>query len=175
MRRRKYRACVKRGTVFRDQLPYHDLWIGGPGGKMEHDQSELAASATSNVIQFKPAAGTATSLSLRDRMDVATWRDPARTAGFDRIIIHERASGDPPEFGSFLGIYRHGEAWARWNVARCGAGVLAWCSRSGADIGRFATVADALDALLGHRPSFPGSAGDQVRRPATLPRDSAEA
>jgi hypothetical protein len=120
---------------------------------MEQTQSGLAASGGSNVIQFKPAAGTATSLSLRDRMDVAAWRDPAGTGGLDRIVIHERASGDPPEFGSFLGIYRHGDAWARWNVARYGAGVLAWCSRSGADIGRFASVADALDALLGRRPT----------------------
>ena len=120
---------------------------------MEQTQSDLAAGGRSNVIQFKPAANTASSLSLRDRMEVAAWQDPAGTGGFDRIVIHERASGDPPEFGSFLGIYRHGEAWARWNVARCGAGVLAWCSRSGADIGRFASVADALDALLGRHPA----------------------
>jgi len=143
---------------------------------MEQTQSGLAASGGSNVIQFKPAASIATSLSLRDRMDVAAWRDPAGTGGVDRIVIHERASGDPPEFGSFLGIYRHGEAWARWNVARCGAGVLAWCSRSGADIGRFASVAEALDALLGRRPAaYPSSGGDQVRRPGALPLDPAGA
>src|SRR5271156_756826 len=109
---------------------------------MEH--SERGAHEGAQVIAFRPAPNPGARLSLRDRMDIAAWRDPASTRGFDRLVIHERASFDPPDLDSFLGIYRRGDAWASWNVARCGAWVLAWCSSSGADIGRFASVADAL-------------------------------
>jgi hypothetical protein len=115
---------------------------------MDQLHPSVSGAGASNVIPFRPASNTGACLSLRDRMDVMAWRDPANTLGFDRLVIHERSSCDPPDLDSFLGIYRRGEVWASWNLARCGAGVLAWCSRSGADVGRFASVADALEALL---------------------------
>ncbi len=87
-------------------------------------------------------------LSLRDRMEVASWQGQLQGFGCDRMVIHERASCDPPEVDCFLSIYRQGEAWARWNLARCGSTILAWCSVTGTDIGRFASVGDALRALF---------------------------
>jgi hypothetical protein len=115
---------------------------------MEHRNIGLAC-VGSNVIAFRPPPNPAARLTLRDRLEIDAWRDPACIRGYDRLVIHERGCFDPPEFESILGIYRRGESWARWNVARCGAWVVAWCSANGADIGRFNSVGDALQMLLG--------------------------
>lgn len=101
-----------------------------------------------NVVAFALPASTGARLSIRDRMDVTSWLEPAFARGYDRLVIHERTECDPPEIDSFLSIYRRGESWSRWGVARCGATVLAWCSVSGMDIGRFASMAEALGSLL---------------------------
>jgi hypothetical protein len=85
---------------------------------------------------------------MRDRIEVAKWRENACNFGYDRLVIHERAAGDPPEVGSFLSVYRRGEPWSRWGVTRMGDGIVAWCCVTGTDVGRFATVESALLALL---------------------------
>jgi hypothetical protein len=81
-------------------------------------------------------------------MEATMWQEAARLHGFDRLVVHERSPDDPPDVQSFISLYRHGEQWARWGIARSGGSVLAWCSVTGADIGRFASVADALSALV---------------------------
>ncbi len=101
-----------------------------------------------NVIAFVQRAPHAARLSWRDRMDVADWREPAQRAGYDRLVIHERSLLDPPDLESFLSVYRRGASWARWSLARRGEWVMAWCSTTGADIGRFASMSEALHALL---------------------------
>jgi hypothetical protein len=110
-------------------------------------QLEVVAGGA-NIIPFaRPVSGQAR-LSMRDRMDVTVWQESARQFGYDRLVIHERAPCDPPDVDSFLSIYRRGEVWSRWGVARCGATVLAWCSVSGVDMGRFESVGEALRALF---------------------------
>jgi hypothetical protein len=100
------------------------------------------------IIPFTRRADRGARLSLRDRMDVTYWQESARQFGYDRLVIHERAPTDPEDVDSFLSIYRRGEAWSRWGIARCGATVLAWCSVSGMDVGRYDTVAEALGTLF---------------------------
>ncbi len=104
-------------------------------------------SAGATVIPFAARAAR-TGLSVRDRMEIATWQDRLRPLGVDRVVIHERGPCDPPDVDSFLCIYRRGEAWARWGLARCGGNVLAWCCVTGADIGRFGSIGDALLSLF---------------------------
>ncbi len=112
-------------------------------------QPEVANSGYDNVVHFRPrAAEPGASLSLRDRMAVALCQDAAQEAGYDRLVIHERSAFDPPEVESFLGVYRRGEVWARWGIARCGAQLTAWSSATGRDIGRFASMEEALRAVL---------------------------
>jgi hypothetical protein len=98
-------------------------------------------------------------------MDATMWQEAARRHGFDRLVVHERAPDDPPDVESFISLYRRGEQWARWGIARCGSSVLAWCSFTGADVGRFASVADALSALLpcGGQAAPPHANGEIVR------------
>ncbi len=79
-------------------------------------------------------------------MDVALWQGDA---GAVRLVIHERMPADPADLHSYLAVHRRGEAWSRWGVTRCGATVLAWCSVTGRDVGRFSSVTQALGALLG--------------------------
>ncbi len=110
--------------------------------------------AASVVIPFAGRISPA-GLSLRDRMEVAQWQDRIRRTGYDRMVIHERGPGDPPEVDSFLSIYRPGDRWARWGLARCGSSVLAWCSLTGTDVGRFASIGEALGALFPASPSRP--------------------
>ncbi len=101
-----------------------------------------------NILVFRSRVATCDGLTIRDRMDVAVWRENARNFGYDRLVVHERQAGDPPEVGSFLSVYKRGEPWSRWGVTRTEGGVLAWCCVTGADVGRFATVEEALLALL---------------------------
>jgi hypothetical protein len=101
-----------------------------------------------NVVPFATRQGSAARLTLSDRMDATTWREQARRYGYDRLVVHERSPDDQAEVDSFISLYRRGDVWARWGIARCGSFVIAWCSVTGADIGRFASVADALAALL---------------------------
>jgi hypothetical protein len=87
-------------------------------------------------------------LSPRDRMDAAGWQDAARLAGYDRMVIHDRDEGDAMEVGNFLSVHRRGEAWSRWGFARRGAAIRAWCCLTGADVGEFTTLGEALTAVL---------------------------
>lgn len=117
-------------------------------------QLDVTGSVLANVIPFvRPAlagcaTGSAAGLSVRDRIDIADWREPARQLGYDRLVIHERSFLDPPDVDSFLSVYRIGANWACWNLVRNGGWVIAWRSATGADAGRFGTVSEALRALL---------------------------
>lgn len=87
-------------------------------------------------------------LSPHDRIEVTRKQDLARQAGYDRMVIHDRDAGDAAEVGNFLSVYRSGEVWSRYGFARKGDSVTAWCSLTGADIGAFDTLADALQTVL---------------------------
>jgi hypothetical protein len=97
-------------------------------------------------------------LTSRDRIDITRWQDRARQAGYDRMIIHDRDAGDVQDVTNFLSVYRSGEAWSRWGFVRVGSVVRAWCCVTGADIGEFATMSGALEAVLqgtAKRPAAP--------------------
>jgi hypothetical protein len=116
------------------------------------DVADRQPGVCAQIIPFmaKPAPA---GLSMRDRMEISAWRGQLRAFGYDRVVIHERIACDAPEVDSFLSIYRQGEAWARWNLARCGASILAWCSVTGTDVGRFGSMREAMLALF---PVAPG-------------------
>jgi hypothetical protein len=117
----------------------------------------LRSEAECIIIPFPPRPPLA-GLTSRDRIEVWRWQEEARQLGYDRLVIHDREPFDPPDTDSFLSIYRTGESWSRWGVSRRGSSVLAWCSKTGADLGPFASVSEALMAIL------PGS---PVRRPVS--------
>jgi len=111
---------------------------------MANFQSEVAG----KVLSFASRAHATACLTPLDRMDIVRWQDRARLAGFDRMVIHDREEGDSFDIGNFLSVHRSGQAWSRWGFARKGATVTAWCCLTGADVGTFASLSDAFEAVL---------------------------
>lgn len=106
------------------------------------------ATAEAIVIPFPAAELRQNRLTMRDRMEVLSWTEGARSFGYDRVVIRERHPQDDPHIGDFLAIYRTGEAWAAWGVARQGASLRVWRCSTGADLGDFRTIQEALCAIL---------------------------
>jgi hypothetical protein len=100
------------------------------------------------VLPFAVKPRAAAYLTSIDRMEINRWRDHARGSGYDRMVIFEREPGDFAEIGNFLCLYRDGEAWSRWVFARKGSVVSAWCSVTGVDLGEFASLAAAFQAVM---------------------------
>ena len=111
---------------------------------MAKDQPGVA----SVVVAFVARHPLPVYLTPFDRMDICQWHDTIRSAGYDRMVIHEREDGDDGEFGNFLCLHRRGEAWSRWGFARKGALVSVWCCLTGADIGEYASMSAAFEAVL---------------------------
>ncbi len=112
------------------------------------------AAPTGTVISFALHAARAPTevqgscLTPKDRMQVGAWQEKARQAGFDRMVIHDRDEGDASEVGNFLSVYSSGQAWSRWGFARAGKCIRAWCCLTGADVGEFASMNEALTSVL---------------------------
>lgn len=112
------------------------------------------------VIAFAPRAERRLHLTMRDRLSVAHW-GAALPPGFDRLVIHPRLPGDPPELGDMALVYRPSDPWAAWGFTRQGQLILAWNCVTGVDAGRFDEMDEALAAVL-------GSAGHQASAGATV-------
>ena len=131
---------------------------------MHQSPVELPAppSAGAKVVRLRTAPAR-TTLTMRDRMDIAQAREEASRHGFERLVIHEPALEDGPHASDYLGIYARGEAWARFGISRQGLVLSAWVCANGRDIGRFATMEEALRGVIhGARAAAP--AGAQVIR-----------
>ncbi len=123
-----------------------------------------------------PALAVANRLTLRDRMELDRWSDVARGRGAGRLVLHERLESDPLEVGNYVAVYAGDGGWASWGLSRRLGGIVVWDSVSGADIGRFASMHEALlwvlEAIPGRRPALAcrRSAG-QPGIPAPMPAD----
>lgn len=84
-----------------------------------------------------------------DRMAFAHLQ--ARDASL-RLAIYNRRHDDPPEVGEFASIYPANGRWAKWGAVRQGRAISVWLARDGRDIGRFATMSEALEAVTGSAP-----------------------
>lgn len=95
---------------------------------MQHT-SETAVRAV--VIPFHRVQA-APGLTGRDRLDLHHW-----AASGHRVEVTDK----------FAMIYRGDEPWAAWAIGRDGGLLLVWDCVTLADIGRFATMPEALAAL----------------------------
>lgn len=107
------------------------------------------ASSTGLVIAFpepqnRPQRGTVRRLTLRDRVAVVRWADLVRPNGISRAAIH---TGGDPNMGDFILIYLTGALWASWVIGCKPAGYCVWRAGSGADLGCFPSLAQALVAV----------------------------
>ena len=103
--------------------------------------SDSSVVPTATIIPF-PSPGNR--FTTADRMALA--RMEARDHGV-RLAIHRRRDDDPPEVGEFASIYAKNARWATWGAVRQGKAISVWRARDGRDIGRFATMSEALEAV----------------------------
>ena len=156
-------ACVKRITCVHDKVMLRKEINHSVALAMDEFQSTVAGTVIS-FTQRRPSAAAALAfascLTARDRMDIFDWQEAAKVAGYDRMVIHDRDYGDAQEVGNFLSVYRHGESWSRWGFARQGRTISSWCCLTSMDMGRFASLRDALGAVL--NVSVPGQVGSMM-------------
>ncbi len=102
-----------------------------------------------------PAAKTADIIPFRRPDNHFTTADRIALAHLEardhsvRLAIHKRRHDDPPEIGEFASIYPANGRWATWGAVRQGRAISVWRSRDGRDIGKFATMSEALEAVTG--------------------------
>lgn len=101
------------------------------------------------VIAFPSHCTAVSRFTLQDRLEIVRHAAALGSAGRDRLVIHERLPIDPPDIGDWLSIYRPGESWACCGIARQRGRIVAWSSVTGEDLGPFATLREALQAMLG--------------------------
>ena len=105
----------------------------------------------------RPASQTAPFKFLSaDKIDICVWEQQGANRAVSRVVIHEN-TGLSEEDADVALLYGPECPWARWGVARCRDGVMLWRCRDGADLGRFATMRQALLALPGAVRLVPGA------------------
>jgi hypothetical protein len=109
---------------------------------------QLLPRESAKILRFPTRPRIENYLTLLDRTQALRWQADEATRHGVRLAIHQRQQDDPPEIGDFVSIYRLNEMWAAWGVARRGASLRLWRSATGADIGEFATMREAL-AVVG--------------------------
>ena len=103
------------------------------------------ARPTAEIIPFARPAALFNRFTTTDRIELLQWE--AEIGGAARLAIHMRLQDDPPEVGEFASIYPANAPWAAWGAVREGRGINVWRARDGRDIGRFATMGEALRAV----------------------------
>lgn len=115
----------------------------------------LSSTPSEPIILRFPAAGLYDNrLTVRDRIEILAWEEEARRFGYDRVFVRRRDPHDDPQIGDFLAIYRAGQKWATWGVARQGGSLRVWRCATGADLGDFPTIEQALAAILAATPTI---------------------
>jgi len=102
---------------------------------------------TATILPFKPRQLVDNRLTAQDRIDALIWESTADTINCGRMIIHHRQHNDDPEIGDFISIYKQNSNWATWGVARRGRVVSLWQCATGADLGEFETMREALASI----------------------------
>lgn len=99
------------------------------------------------VLPFVRRLPVASGLSVRERITALNWAEAARPFGVRAVHIHDPEPGDDPDVNSFLLIYCDDASWAKWGVAMRGGRYELWRPASGATIGWYPTLADALSMI----------------------------
>lgn len=101
--------------------------------------------ASAQVIAFPSPGERANRLTSRDWQDVTAWSFGVRRGG--ELVVHERERYGAADVADIISVYRRGERWASWCLARSGRVVHAWRCTDGRDVGEWPTMREALDAI----------------------------
>ena len=100
---------------------------------------------SAQIIPFPSRPNRDNRFTTADRLELMRW-EASRADGV-RFAIHDRCPDDAPEVGEFASLYPRNAAWAAWGAVRQGRAIAVWRSGDGRDIGRFATMGEALAAV----------------------------
>ena len=111
----------------------------------------LGSSALTSPAAPDPVAcgSTTPCFTTADRLALADWQTLG-ASGYARVLIEDGQPGTLPDCGAYALVYRPGESWACWGLTRrLGAvpGIMAWRCSTGATLGLYATMDEALRAL----------------------------
>ena len=125
----------------------HDSRVLAFPGRAGH----LAFAAAPSLAASGPVATrfTAPRFSTGDRLALLEWQNRG-AAGYARLLIEDGQPGCLPDCAAYALIYRRGTSWASWGLTRRGGGmpgIMAWRCSTGATLGVYATMEEALLAL----------------------------
>ena len=107
----------------------------------------MSVKRTATVIPFPTPANRSNRLLSRDKIEAYAWGKRATRLGYDRVVICEQSGGPKPEESDFVLIYRAGDCWAHWGVARQDGAILLWQCSDGVQAGLFVSMQAALDGI----------------------------
>ncbi len=99
------------------------------------------------VVPFVRRSRPKPSLTVSERIQTLRWADAARAYGVREVRIHEPEPGDDPMVGGFVLIYERSEIWAAWGVAARAGNYEVWRPGTGATVGWYGTLREALQAI----------------------------
>jgi hypothetical protein len=105
------------------------------------------ASGGGVVIPFIRRPPHPLSLTVSERIQTLRWADAARASGVREVRIHEPEPGDDPAVGGFVLVYEGTDLWAAWGIAARAGSFEVWRPGSGATVGCYRTLREALQAI----------------------------
>lgn len=99
------------------------------------------------VIPFVPRQPSRPGLNVSERIEALRWADAARAHGVRQVRIHEPEYGDDPSIGPFVLVYEKHDVWAAWGIAVRPGSFEVWRPSSGATVGWYRTLPEALRAI----------------------------
>jgi hypothetical protein len=83
----------------------------------------------------------------RDLIALTCWMQRSTDHGYRRIVLEDGSGEGGPEEAAYILIYTPGHDWASWGIARGPIGLVIWHCGTGADLGRYETMLEALESL----------------------------
>ena len=87
-------------------------------------------------------------LTAADKRDIETSAPFARALGYGRLVVHSVETADGCGADEIVSAYRAGETWSTWAFARSGDLIVAWNALTGADMGAFPDMLQAVRSVL---------------------------
>jgi len=124
------------------------LTVGEPGGgRPEGGRSGDGRPGGAVVLPFVRRPPHPLCLTVSERIQTLRWADAARAYGVREVRIHEPEPGDDPAIGGFVLVYEQADLWAAWGIAARPGSFEVWRPGSGATIGWYRTLREALHAI----------------------------
>jgi len=129
-----------------DPYPHGSRVLAFPGrtGHLGFSASSSPAAPSPGACGFNTPHFT-----TADRLALADWQNRG-ASGYARVLIEDGRPGTLPDCGAYALVYRPDTPWACWGLTRrlgAAPGIMAWRCSTGATLGLYAMMDEALRAL----------------------------